>query len=479
MAIENTHYGAHRIEEMLRVCRRIHFIGVGGINMSSLALITQKRGYAVSGSDRTRTALTERLEGEGIRVFYDHLPEQVADVDAVVYTVAISADNPEYVRARERGIPCISRADYLGYLMTGYERRIGIAGMHGKSSCTSMCAQVMLEAGKEPTVLSGAELPLMEGAYHVGGEENFVFEACEYMDSFLDFNPTVAVILNIEMDHVDYFHSMEQIRHSYARYAARTGEGGTAVVNGDDPQVLLAMEEYAGQVITFGIESREADFQARELRPVGGRYGFDLYRGGDFLCRIQLSVTGRHHVYNALACATVCILAGLSPEEIVTGLSHFTGATRRMEWKGFLNGGNVYDDYGHHPTEIRATLEGARGLVREGGRLICVYQPHTFSRTRALFEECASALSVADCAILIDIYPARETDTLGVSSRLLAEAIGERGEYIPDFEGAADYLRQRVTVADTVIIMGAGDIYKVFDCLGESLTACDGEGNGR
>ena len=471
MAIENTHYGAEGIGRMLSTCRHIYFIGIGGINMSSLALITKKRGYLVSGSDRTETALTKRLEGEGIPVFYSHRQEQVESVDAVVYTVAISADNPEYVRARERGIPCISRADYLGYLMTGYERRIGIAGMHGKSSCTSMCAQVMLEAGREPTVLSGAELPLMEGAYHVGGEENFVFEACEYMDSFLDFNPTVAVILNIEMDHVDYFHSMEQIRESYRRYAARTGKDGIAVINGDDPQVLLAMEGYEGRVISFGIDAPDADFTARNLRTKDGRYGFDLYRGEEALGFLQLSVTGRHHVYNALACATVCVLAGLSPREIATGLSHFTGATRRMEWKGYLNGGEVYDDYGHHPTEIRATLEGARGMVREGGRLICVYQPHTYSRTHALFEEFVSALSVADHTILIDIYPARETDTLGVSSALVAEAIGSRGEYIPDFGGAADRLRACVRDRDTVVIMGAGDIYKVFDCLGGSLTA--------
>lgn len=474
MATENTHYGAERIGEILLSCKRIHFIGIGGINMSSLALITQKRGYFVSGSDRTETALTRRLEKSGISVFYSHEAEQVETADAVVYTVAISPNNPEYLRAGERGIPRFSRADYLGYLMTGYQRRIGIAGMHGKSSCTSMCAQVFLEAKREPTVLSGAELPLMDGAYHVGGEENFIFEACEYMDSFLDFNPTVAVVLNIEMDHVDYFHSMEQIRDSYARYLARTGNEGVAVINGDDEEVLRMAKDFEGTVITFGIENEDADFCARHLRTHAGRYTFELYREKDLLCEVSLSVTGRHHVYNALACAAVSTLAGLTPQEISEGLAHFMGATRRMEFKGTLKGAPVYDDYGHHPTEIQATLKGARGLTKEGGRLFCLYQPHTYSRTRALFDQSVSALSVADQTLLVDIYPARETDTLGVHAGQLAAALGDRGLYAPSLSAAADELCRRVRQGDAVVVMGAGDVYKIFDTLRDRLTQGEG-----
>ena len=246
MATTNTHFGSESISRMLKDVKSVYFIGIGGINMSSLAHITYLRGYRVGGSDRSRTALTERLEAAGIKINYEHKKENLCGYDAVVYTVAISPDNPEYRSAQQRGIPCISRADYLGYLMTAYTRRIGISGMHGKSSCTSMCAQVLLDGGTEPTVLSGAELAVMDGAYHVGGEENFVFEACEYMDSFLDFNPTIAVILNIEMDHVDYFHSMEQIRSSFARYASLTGKDGYAVINGDDDEVREAMREYRG-----------------------------------------------------------------------------------------------------------------------------------------------------------------------------------------------------------------------------------------
>ncbi len=470
MSTENTHYGARRIKEMLGQCNSIFFIGIGGINMSSLAHISHTRGYRVGGSDRTPSALTHRLAAEGIEIFCDHRREHVENYDAVVYTVAISPDNPEYRRARERGIPCISRADYLGYLMTEYKRRIGISGMHGKSTCTSMCAQVLLEAGADPTVLSGAELDIMNGAYHVGGEETFVFEACEYMDSFLDFNPTVAVVLNIEMDHVDYFKSMEQIRSSYARFGALTGEDGYGIFNADDREVLRAMENYTGRRITFGIHNEKADLRARDIQCQGGRYSFEVLEKGERLCRISLRVTGPHNIYNALACVAVCRLCGLEPKAIERGLGDFSGAKRRMEWKGKLKGADVYDDYGHHPTEVRTTLEGAKGLCGEGGRLFCVYQPHTYSRTKALFSEFSSALNTADRVLLTDIYAARETETMGVSSHGLAQAIGEKASSCGTSEGAACQLRKELREGDVAVIMGAGDIYRIFDLLEPDLS---------
>lgn len=465
MATENTHYGYEKISRMLATAKSIYFIGIGGINMSSLAHISQKRGYRTGGSDRTKTALTERLEATGIQIFYEHCAENLNGYDAVVYTVAISPDNPEYVRAKERGIPCISRADYLGYLMTAYACRVGIAGMHGKSSCTSMCAHTMIEAGAEPTVLSGAELSIMDGAYYVGNEENFIFEACEYMDSFLDFNPTVAVVLNIEMDHVDYFHSMQQIRDSFARYVALTGKDGYAVINGDDAEVLTATKNYCGQSITFGIDADALNVRATQITCDRGKYTFDVLWNGAYFCHISLNVTGRHHIYNALACVAVCRLCGLSAEQIEQGLKRFGGARRRMEYKGKLNGADVYDDYGHHPTEIRATLEGARGLPHAGGRLFCVYQPHTYSRTHALLDDFACAFGDADRVLAVDIYAARETDTLGVSSALLAERIGNRAVACGDVDGAARILLDELTPKDTVIIMGAGDIYRIYQYL--------------
>lgn len=465
MATENTHYGAARIAEMLRECKSIFFIGIGGINMSSLAHISLKRGMRVGGSDRAHTALIERLGAEGIEIFSEHSADNVRNYDAVVYTVAISPQNPEYLYAIEKGLPCISRADYLGYIMMGYTRRIGISGMHGKSSCTSMCAQTLIEGGARPTVLSGAELSVMGGAYTVMGEENFVFEACEYMDSFLDFNPSVAVVLNIEMDHVDYFKSMEQIRASYAQFANITGKDGYAILNCDDPEVVSALSDYAGNRITFGVDSESADVRAVNILYQGGRYSFDVTVCGEYFCHIKLSVTGYHHIYNALACVAVCRLCGLDAKSIESGLLHFGGAARRMERKGRLRGAEVYDDYGHHPTEVCATLDGARGLVSPGGRLFCVFQPHTYSRTKALLEEFTLALCPADRVLLVDIYAAREIDDLGVSSKTLAERIGDKASYCASLEAAADMLQDEVGASDAVVVMGAGDVYKIFDAL--------------
>ncbi|MBE6597701.1 MAG: hypothetical protein E7641_08560, partial [Ruminococcaceae bacterium] len=262
MSTPNTHHGAQRIAELLRGKKSIYFIGIGGINMSSLASISKKRGFAVGGSDRSPSALTERLSGEGISISYEHRAGNVRGYDAVVYTVAISPDNPEYLEAMRLGIPCISRADFLGYIMTSYKRRLGISGMHGKSTCTSMCAEIFIRAEVSPTVLSGAELSIMDGAYTVGDGDDFIFEACEYMDSFLDFNPTVAVILNVELDHVDYFSGLDQIRDSFGKFSAIAGREGFAVVNSDDSDVMLSVKDTPARIIKFAIDDPSADYRA-------------------------------------------------------------------------------------------------------------------------------------------------------------------------------------------------------------------------
>ncbi len=465
MSTENTHFGKEYIEKALADCKSIFFIGIGGINMSSLAHISAKRGYRTGGSDRARTAITESLESCGIEIFYTHSAKNVEGYDAVVYTVAISPDNPEYVYAREHGLPCFSRADYLGYIMTGYEKRIGISGMHGKSTCTSMCAEMLIKGGAEPTVLSGAELPIMGGAYTVGKEACFLFEACEYMDSFLDFNPTVAVVLNIEMDHVDYFKSLEQIRTSYARFATLTGKDGYAVYNIDDSDVVKALTSYVGNRITFGITNENAYIRAVNITEKNGRYSFDVTAGGETLISLNMSVTGYHNVYNALAATAVGLLCGLDKGEISKHISEFCGAARRMEYKGSVNRAPVYDDYGHHPTELKTTLLGARGLVAERGRLYCVFQPHTYSRTKALFSDFADALSVADKVIVSKIYAARETDTLGVSASMLAKAVGDKAIGEEDIQKTARLLEKELSEGDVAVVMGAGDIYKIFECL--------------
>lgn len=463
MALNNTHYGAKAIDLMLKDCKSVYFLGIGGINMSSLAHITHIRGYRTGGSDRVRSSLTERLAKEGIEVFYSHSAENTDGYDALVYTVAVSEDNPEYIRAKERGIPCISRADYLGYIMVGYERRIGISGMHGKSTCTSMCAHALISCDADPTVLSGAELEIMGGASRIGGRENFLFEACEYMDSFLDFNPTVAVILNIEMDHVDYFKSMEQIYSSFSRFASLTGDGGVCVANFDDENVKTALRGYGGKIISFGISGEALDVRAVNISENGGRYSFSVLAGGELYCCVELSVTGYHNIYNALAAAVVARICGIDGEAFSRAMVGFCGARRRMEYKGELNGARLYDDYGHHPTEVSATLKGAKDMAE--GRLFCVFQPHTYSRTHALLDGFASALAVADRVILTDIYAARETDTLGVSSDLLASSIGDKALCVHTQQNAAELLKEELREGDVAVIMGAGDVYKVFDYL--------------
>ena len=463
MALENTHYGHACIGEMLKDCHSIFFIGIGGISMSALAQISRSLGYTVGGSDRSENAQTLHLKEMGIPVFASHDATNIARYDAVVYTVAIGADNPEYLAAQAAGKPLLSRADYLGYLMVSYRHRIGVAGMHGKSSCTAMCAQIFLRA-TDATVLCGAELPLLgNSTCCIGGEqEHFVFEACEYMDSFLDFNPTLAVVLNVGMDHPDYFKNMEQIRTSFLNYARRTGKNGTVLYNADDAESVVALKEFEGHHVTFGIEN-DADYTARNIRHEGGITEFEFWSGEELLCNIKLHVFGLHNVYNALAAAAAANVCGISPDLIADALAHFVGAKRRMERKGMLNGSIVYDDYGHHPVEISATLSGAKEMGYK--RILCAYQPHTYSRTAKLFDEFVRAFDCADRVYFADIYAAREQNTFGVSSKGLAQAVGDRAEYCDSFPHVAEALKRDAKEGDLVIVMGAGDIYKVYDLL--------------
>ncbi len=460
MSLENTHFGPEQIKAFVKERNNIFFVGIGGINMSSLAHISSTRGMKTGGSDRTKTSLTERLEGEGIEIFYSHDANNLENYDLLVYTVAISADNPEYKEAQKRGIPCISRADYMGYLMSEYTVRVGVSGMHGKSSCTSMCAEGLVKAGKDPTVLSGAELSSMGGAYRIGGEKFFLFEACEYMDSFLDFAPTVSVILNIELDHVDYFKDLEHIKRSYRSFAEI---GSSCIANADDENVREALEGYKKEKILFGIENEDADYRAVNIKKGVRGYSFDIAFKNKFLCHVALNIFGYHNIYNSLATAAVMNLCGALPEDISAALGEFRGADRRMEYKGSCNGADVYEDYGHHPTEIASTLSGIKDCVK--GELVCVFQSHTYSRTAALFDDFAKALSVADRVFISDIYSARETDTMGVTPEGLAERIGAKASAVHSFKDGAQALADTLREGDVGVVMGAGDIYKVFDYL--------------
>ena len=471
MSTPNTHYGYEAIGRIMNDARGrvIFFLGAGGIMMSSLALLTQKAGFEVRGSDRSRSALTDKLESAGIEMFYSHDGANLGDCcGAVIYTVAVSPDNPEYARAMSEGIPCISRADYLGYIMTEYKSRIGIAGMHGKSSCTSMCAQIFLTAAERgnttaPTIVSGASYSPMGGAYCIGDNDSFIFEACEYMDSFLDFNPTVAVLLNAEMEHVDYFKSIEQIRDSFCRYASLVGREGTVIYNIDDENTVLSADRVDARKISFGL-SECAMVRAVNIDLDRFPIEFDIEIEGEHYAHIKLPSFGQHSVYNALAAATASMVCGIDRDDVVEGLAHFKGAGRRMEYKGELTGACVYDDYGHHPTEVAATLAGAKKACR--GRLICAFQPHTYSRTAALAEQFKTAFAEADAVILADIYAAREENIYGISSQRLAETIGDKAVYGGDLDTVAQRIKEIVKPDDTVIVMGAGDIFKVFSRLG-------------
>lgn len=471
MSTPNTHLGAEKIRDIMTAAaeKTVFFLGAGGIMMSSLALLTKRAGFSVCGSDRSRSALTEKLESAGIEMFYSHSDDNLGEnCGAVVYTVAVSPDNPEYARAQREGIPCISRADYLGYIMTDYKNRVGVAGMHGKSSCTSMCAQIFLDAAAsgesgDPTIVSGATYAPMGGAYYLGDKENFLFEACEYMDSFLDFNPNVAILLNEEIEHVDYFGSIEQIRESFTKYASLVGKDGYVIYNIDNENTVLSVEKVDAAKISFGLSDSAL---VRGVNVDLDRFPieFDVLVEGEHFAHVSLPSFGEHSVYNALAAIAASLVCGISKETIVKGLANFKGAGRRMEYKGELNGAVVYDDYGHHPTEVGATLKGARKVCC--GRLICVFQPHTYSRTAALSEQFVPAFADADKVILTDIYAAREENIYGISSEKLAKTVGEKAIYGGDLDSIAEIIKKTVHKDDMVIVMGAGDIFKVFSKLG-------------
>ena len=462
MAIENTHFGSDKINSILEKSRKIFFIGIGGVSMSSLAHITARGGYEVAGSDRNETAITKKLTDAGIKVFKGHSAENINGADAVVYTVAIGSDNPEYTEAKNRGIPCISRADYLGAIMTAWVNRVGISGMHGKSTCTGMCASIYMR-GADPTVLSGAEFPEMGGFYRIGNDGNFIFEACEYMDSFLDFSPTTAVILNIEPEHLDYFSGIDAICDSFSRFAALTGEHGRAVYNVHDENIKKVIENYSGDKIGFGIEC-DAEFSAENIGEKNGRPTFDITKRGEKVCHIELKIPGKHNIMNAMAAASVALLDGIAPEAVESGLNSFSGIKRRMEYKGKLNGAEVYDDYAHHPTELKSTIAGAKRIAGEK-KLIVAFQPHTYSRTKALFDDFVGAFDDADRVIIAPIYAARETDDLGVSAEKLAKALGDKAKAAEDLESLAKMLENETDENTLAVIMGAGNIDKVFDII--------------
>ncbi len=460
MKKERKHYSPDEIREILSSHKNVYFIGIGGVSMSSLAIISKENGLKTGGSDRTLSSVTDMLSERGIEIQEGHSVKNIIDFSVVVYNAAIPTDTPEYSYAATHNFYMIYRSDYLGYIISEYPSSIGVAGTHGKSTATAMIYNILKGAQKDPSVMNGAVISGINSQYYIGKGDTIVFEACEYKDSFLSFFPTVAVILNAEYDHADYFRDFDAYIKSFKEYL-KHAEGGAACVNFDSPGAVLASADYKGELYSYGIENKNARLTAVNIEFEKGKPEFDIIFDGNFFSHVKLSVFGMHNVYNTLASAGVALACGITDGDVFArSAQSFMGIKRRFEYRTCVNGAEVYDDYAHHPTEITATLSAARNICT--GKLTVVFQPHTYSRTAALLDDFASSLEGCDEAIIADIYPARETDNLGMSAELLAGKIS-KGKYVGDFEKIAEYIKKTAAPNDTVIIMGAGDVNKIID----------------
>lgn len=441
----------------------VHFIGIGGISMSGLAEILLKEGFTVSGSDMKESPLTDLLAANGATVFYGQKAANIIPgIDVVVYTAAIHEDNEEYGEAVRQRLPMLSRAELLGQLMNNYQIPVAVAGTHGKTTTTSMLSHIFLAGGMDPTISVGGILKAIGGNIRVGNSGLFLTEACEYTNSFLHFFPKIGVILNIDADHLDFFKDLDDIRRSFHKFARLLPADGTLVINGDTEQIEKITDGLVCQIVRYG-NSPACDYSAADIvYDESGHASFTVVRRGEKGERITLSVGGEHNVSNALAAVAVADLLDVPSDAVREGLSSFHGTDRRFEYKGEKNGVTIIDDYAHHPTEIRATLTSAANFPHKS--VWCIFQPHTYTRTKALFNEFAEALALADHVILADIYAARETDTLGVSSEQLADAVRAQGAdavYLPDFESIESYVLEHCQKGDLLITMGAGDVVNI------------------
>lgn len=443
--------------------KHIHFIGIGGSSMSGLAEILLKRGFKISGSDIKSSDILQKLEDLGATVHPFHNEENIKNPDLVVYTVAVKDDNPELIRARQLNIPIIDRATLLGELMKEYPFSIAVSGTHGKTTTTSMVTMIMLEANLDPTVHIGGELGVIGGNTRIGAEKFFITEACEYYESFLKFNPYLAIILNIELDHVDYFKDLNHFKDAFFKFASLIPKNGFVVGCIDDENVVELFEKLECNRISYGVKSESAMWRAENISYNDmGCASFTLIYEGKELGIINLSVPGIHNVNNSLAAIAACFSLGCSLEAIKEGLYKFTGTNRRFQTKGIIKNIRVVDDYAHHPTEVSATLKAAKNTNHT--KIWCVFQPHTYTRTKSLINDFSEAFYDADHILVSDIYAAREVDKGEIHASTLAERINsktEKAQYIHGFDAIVDYLEKNVTEGDLVITMGAGDIYKV------------------
>ncbi len=437
----------------------IHMVGIGGISMSALAHMLKYFGYRISGSDRCETEITKKLTAASIDVAIGHSASNITKPDLVCYTAAIPMNNPELVKARSLGIPVMERAELLGQLMKRYQYPIAISGTHGKTTTTSMLSLVLLEAQSDPTILVGGELPQIGGNYKIGSDKYLVFEACEYVESFLHFHPYISVITNIEEDHMDYFADLNHIITAFVSFARLNSPLGCIIVCSDDKNIQSVVQNIDGRIVKYGLFSKNNDFYADNISMTKSqKTHMEVYAYGDHIIDLELSVHGDHNVRNALAAFAAAWEMGVDKEAIKRGLESFGGAKRRFDKLGEYNGISVVDDYSHHPTEIRCALETAKTLAQ--GDVWCVFQPHTYSRTKAFLNEFAESLSIADKVVLTDIYPAREEYDGSTHSCDLAALIQDV-TYINDFGAIKRYVKANTKPGDMVITMGAGDVYEI------------------
>ncbi len=445
----------------------IHFIGIGGISMSGLAEILLKEGFTVSGSDNKESDLTRQLEQNGATVYIGQRAANIQPgIDLVVYTAAIHPDNAEWKAAQDAQIPMLTRAEFLGQLMDNYAKSIAVSGTHGKTTTTSMISHILLAADSDPTISVGGMLDAIGGNIRVGGSDVFLTEACEYTNSFLNFHPKYSIILNIEEDHLDFFKDINDIRNSFHKFAQNTAADGVLILNAaiDHPEEITA--DLKERVVTFGL-TEDADYTASDItynESACASFTFRIH--GKAAGHVSLNVPGKHNIANALAAIAFATEAGFDTDTIIRGLQAFGGTARRFEYKGKLGGITIIDDYAHHPTEIAATLTAARNYPH--GRVICIFQPHTYTRTKAFWNQFSDALALADVVVLADVYAARETDTLGIHMEDLADDIRKKGTesyFFPSFDAIENFLLETCTDNDLLITMGAGDIYQVGEHL--------------
>jgi UDP-N-acetylmuramate--alanine ligase len=448
------------LKGLLGRAHRIHFTGIGGISMSALAEILHNKGYSVSGSDLASSGISiDRLRKLGITLYCGQRAENIKGAEAVIRTAAVHDENCEIAAARTAGIPVFERAQLLGVVLSEFKCPISIAGTHGKTTTTSMLSQILLCAGLDPTCLVGGQLSAIGGNIRIGNGDYVVCEACEYYDSFLSLSHKIAVVLNIEEDHLDYFTGgIKQIKNSFKRFINIAGEGGHCVICGDDSNCVEAAAVVLPKVTSYSIENEKCDVYAGNIAwDENGLPSFDVYCKGKLYGHMSLSVPGKHNIKNALAACSVSWILGLDSSYAAQGLELFRGTKRRFERIGMLNGALIVDDYAHHPTEIKATLAAARNMGFK--RIVCLFQPHTYTRTAALFDRFVDALSGFDGVGLAEIYAAREKNTNGISSKMLADKIN-KAVFLNDLGSVAQYIKDNAHDGDLFITMGAGDIYK-------------------